>query len=388
MSYSIIAKAVGPRCNLRCAYCYYLEKAALFADAGEAPGIMSADVLEAYVRQMFAAPGAHPVEFVWQGGEPLLAGIPFYTKALRLQKRYAGQRPYANVIQTNGTLLDDAWGEFLARNNVLVGISLDGPESLHDAYRVDAQGRGSFARVMAGLRMLKKHGVDYNILATVNHTNAAYPLETYGFLKEHSQGFLQFVPVVKQAAASSAEVTPWSVTAEQFGAFYVAVYDAWVRQDVGKVFVQLFDATLANHLGAPPPVCYYAAYCGGGLLEHTGEVYACDHFVSPEFRRGNILRQSLREMLGSRAQQAFGRAKSQALPPECRACSVLFACKGECPKNRFVPAAEGSYGKNYLCAGYKRFFEHSAATMRQMAFLVRQGRPAQEIMRRTGAQTP
>lgn len=390
MSYSIIAKAVGPRCNLHCTYCYYLEKAALFADAaGGAPWLMSGAVLEAYVRQMFASPGTHPVEFVWQGGEPLLAGISFYENALRIQKQYAGQRPYTNVIQTNGTLLDDAWGAFLARNGFLAGVSLNGPAPLHDAYRVDKHGGGSFNRVMTGLRVLRKHGVDYNILATINRKNAGQPLETYRFLKEWSQGFLQFVPVVKQAAAQPAEVTPWSVTAPQFGEFYVAVYDEWVRQDVGKVFVQLFDATLAGHLGAPSPVCYYGAYCGrSGLLEHTGDVYACDHFVSPENLRGNILAQSLQEMLDSPEQHAFGLAKSRALPQECRDCPFLFACKGECPKNRFVPTAEKEYGKNYLCEGYKRFFEHSAATMRHMALLVRQGRPANEIMRWTGTAPP
>ncbi len=378
MSYSIIAKAVGPRCNLHCAYCYYLEKAALFEDT---PDVMPEAVLEAYIRQMFEQPGSHPVEFVWQGGEPLLAGLSFYQKALHLQQRYAGQRPFANVIQTNGTLLDDAWGEFLVRHGILVGISLDGPAALHDAYRVDKQGEGSFDRVMAGLAVLKKHGVDYNILATINQANAPYPLETYLFLKEQSQGYLQFVPVVKQTSASPPEVTPWSVTAEQFGEFYISIYDAWVSTDVGKVFVQLFDATLAGHLGAPPPVCYYGSYCGrSGLLEHTGDVYACDHFVDPEHRRGNILQKSLQEMLDSDEQHAFGLAKSHALPQECQACPVLFVCRGECPKNRILPVADAAYGKNYLCGGYKRFFKHSASGMRQMARLVRQGKPAAEIM--------
>ncbi len=385
MAYSIIAKAVGPRCNLNCTYCYYLEKASLFADASVegALGLMSEEVLDAYVRQMLNSPGTHPVEFVWQGGEPLLAGIPFYEQALRIQKTYAGQRSYTNVIQTNGTLLGDAWGEFLSRNAILVGISIDGPAALHDAYRVDKQGRGSFKQVMAGLDILRKHRVDYNILATINHKNAEHPLETYQFLKEQSQGFLQFVPVVRQAAESRETVTPWSVTAKQFGEFYVTVYDEWIREDVGKIFVQLFDATLGNHLGAPPLVCYYATDCGGsGLLEQTGDVYACDHFVSPEFKRGNILEQSLQEMLSSQVQHDFGLAKSRSLPLECQTCPVLFACKGECPKNRFLPATDGTHGKNYLCAGYKYFFEHSADTMREMALLIRQRRPAQEIMRR------
>ncbi|NDV27681.1 anaerobic sulfatase maturase [Desulfovibrio sp. JC010] len=382
MPYSIIAKPVGPRCNLRCTYCYYLEKDVLFAESSAGPNsrIMSGEILENYIRQMFESPGNHPIEFVWQGGEPLLAGIPFYENVIRIQCRYAGTRPFSNVIQTNGTLLDDEWGNFMARHRILAGVSLDGPEEIHDTYRVDTQGNGSFKRVMNGLDVLRKHGVDYNILATINSANAPHPLKTYQFLKDQSQGFLQFVPVVKEDKNSSSGVTPWSVTAQQFGEFYVAIYDEWVRNDVGNIFVQLFDATLGNHLNAPPPVCYYAENCPKtGLLEHTGDVYACDHFVSLEFKRGNILRQSLAEMLGSEEQTAFRCMKSELLPQECRDCSILFACKGECPKNRFLPAENGT--KNYLCAGYKSFFEHSAPTMRKMAGLVRSGRLAQEIMK-------
>ena len=381
MPYSIIAKPVGPRCNLSCTYCYYLEKESLFTLPSGAKDslLMSYGVLEEYIRQMFASPGTHPLEFVWQGGEPLLAGIPFYENAIRLQQKHSGQRPFANIIQTNGTLLDRKWAEFMDRNKILAGISLDGPEDLHNAYRTDKHGNGSFKRVMDGLSWLKKYGVDYNILTTINSVNVVRPLETYSFLKEQSQGFLQFVPVVKQDQNSPSGVTKWSISPEQFGEFYVTIYDEWVRRDVGKIFVQLFDATLGNHLGAPPPVCYYAENCPKtGLLEHTGDVYACDHFVSPEFRRGNILRQSLAEMLGSKEQDVFRLKKSQTLSPECRSCSVLFACKGECPKNRFLPASHGT--KNYLCAGYKQFFAHSTPTMREMAKLVRQGRPAQEIM--------
>ncbi|WP_320170688.1 anaerobic sulfatase maturase [Maridesulfovibrio sp.] len=380
MSYSIIAKPVGPRCNMRCTYCYYLEKESLFTGSGgKTCGTMSEQVLETYVRQMFGSPGTGPVEFVWQGGEPLLAGIPFYREAVRLQQKYAGQRPFANVIQSNGTLLDDEWGEFLARNRFLAGISLDGPEKLHNAYRVDRQGNGSFKKVMNGLDMLRKHGVDYNILATINSRNADHPLATYRFLREQSQGFLQFVPVVRQDTESESGVTPWSVESGRFGEFYTAVYDEWISRDVGKVFVQLFDATLGNYLGGPAPVCYYAENCPKtGLLEHTGEVFACDHFVSPEYKRGNIMFHSLRDMLESKEQNSFVLGKSRNLPTECRTCAVLFACKGECPKNRFLRTTDGT--KNYLCAGYKQFFEHSAPTMKQMACIVRQGRPAEEIM--------
>lgn len=380
MPCSVIAKPVGPRCNLRCTYCYYLEKESLFTDSpAGGSALMSKEVLEAYIQQMFKSPGTHPVEFVWQGGEPLLAGIPFYENAIRLQHKYAEARPFANVIQTNGTLLDEHWGEFLKQNKILIGISLDGPEKLHNAYRINGKGHGSFKQVIRGLDILKRYGVDYNILATINRTNAKHPLDTYRFLKEQSQGFLQFVPVIKQAHDSTENVTPWSVTAKQFGKFYVTIYDEWVRNDVGKIFVQLFDATLGNHLGAPPPVCYYAANCPKtGLLEHNGDVYSCDHFVSPEFRRGNILEQPLQKMLNSKEQQIFRQAKSKELARECRTCPVLFACKGECPKNRFLPTADGN--KNYLCSGYRLFFEHSGPTMQLMSELVRQGRTAQEIM--------
>jgi len=378
MSFSIIAKPVGPRCNLQCTYCYYREKASLFPSG---PGLMTEAVLEAFVRQMFAVPGVHPVEFVWQGGEPLLAGLPFYQRAIELQRRHAGRRPFANIIQTNGTLLDDTWGAFLADNCILTGISLDGPKRLHDACRTDSRGRGSFDSVMAGLEVLRTHGVDYNILATINSVTAEHPLETYGFLRELSQGFVQFVPVVRQASDAPLSVTPWSVRPRQFGEFYAAIFDEWLLKDVGRVFVQFFDATLASHLGAPSPVCCYAERCGRcGLLEHTGDVYACDHFVSPEFWRGNLLERPLQEQLDSREQQAFGLAKSRALPRECRECSVLFACKGECPRNRFVCTTAGDYAKNYLCEGYKRFYEHSGPAMQQMALLVRQGRPASDIM--------
>lgn len=399
--YSVIAKPVGSRCNLECTYCYYLEKKA-FIGRGSPQPVMTDDILEAFVEQMFLQPHPSVVEFAWQGGEPLLAGLPFFQRVIELQKRHSKGRPFANTIQTNGTLLTDQWCEWLSLNRVLVGLSLDGPPHLHDRFRLDHNGNGTGDKVTAAIQRMKKHGVDFNILATLNRVTADHPLEVYSFLKEVGQGFVQFVPIVEREPGNDAQAmglnlelpdqihqdttlesptTTWSVQPEQLGYFYTRVYDEWIKNDVGTVFVQLFDATLAGFLNAPSPVCFYSGCCGqSGVLEHNGDVYACDHFVYPQFRRGNILSKSMSEMLEGQAQKQFGLEKRESLPQYCILCPYLSACNGECPKNRFGTSPDGERGVNYLCSGYRQFFQHAAPSMKKMADIILSGGIASEIM--------
>jgi uncharacterized protein len=323
-------------------------------------------LLEEFTRQYIEAQTMPQVLFTWHGGEPLLLPISFYEKALALQRKYAHGRQIDNCIQTNGTLLTDEWCQFLHDNRFLVGISIDGPQPLHDAYRKNRAGHPSFDDVMRGIRLLQKHRVEWNAMATVNHVNADHPQEFYRFFRDMGCEFLQFTPVVERD--EKGEVFPYSVTPEQWGRFVCAVYDEWVQRDVGKVFVQLFDATLANWVGVAPGVCSLSPLCGhAAVMETDGSVYSCDHFVFPEYRLGNIHQQSLTEMLYGEQQQRFGSQKRDALPRQCRECQWLFACHGECLRNRFVNDRYGEPGLNYLCEGYRRFFSHVAADMEIMA---------------------
>lgn len=362
----VMLKPIGSRCNLACNYCYYLEKGKLYP--GQAS--LSEELLETFIRQYIEAQTMPEVLFTWHGGEPLLQPLSFYRKALELQQRYAGGRQIDNCLQTNGTLLTDEWCEFLRENRFLVGISIDGPQTYHDAYRCR-----SFDKVMRGIRLLQKHHVEWNAMATVNHLNADDPVGFYRFFKEIGCQYLQFTPVVEPSLCDT------SVTPEQWGRFICGVYDEWVKADVGQIFVQLFDATLANWAGEPPGICSMSPTCGrAAVMEANGDVYSCDHFVFPEYRLGNIRQQSLTEMLYGERQQQFGRNKRTSLPRQCRECRFLFACHGECPKNRFIKDRYGEDGLNYLCKGYRQFFAHVASDMDFMKAELDAGRSPANIM--------
>lgn len=400
LPFHLLAKPVGSLCNLNCSYCFYLEKAHLYPDVKSFR--MSPEVLETYVRDYIAAQPGPLVSFAWQGGEPTLLGVDFFRQALVLQERYAAGKRIENAIQTNGVLLDDAWGEFLAANHFLVGISIDGPRELHDAYRVGKGGEPTFDRVMAGIGVLKRHGVEFNTLTTVHRKNSAHALLVYRFLREIGSGYIQFIPIVERAAAEDAatpglwlapppdhadsadldaRVTPWSVRPVDFGRFLCTIFDEWVQHDVGRVFVQQFDAALANWAGEPPGVCIFSEKCGRALaIEHNGDVYSCDHYVYPAYKLGNIREQSLGTLADLPVQQQFGTAKSSTLPRYCRECPVRFACHGECPKHRFLTTPHGEPGLNYLCAGYKKFFTHIDAPMKTMAALLAMHRAPAGIM--------
>ena len=390
--FHIMAKPHGPICNLDCTYCYYLEKENLYAAKGR-DYRMSDTVLESYIRQYIQSQPAQHVSFAWQGGEPTLLGVPFFERVIELQKKYAGDKLVDNAFQTNGTLLDDAWGEFLARNKFLIGLSIDGPAEIHDAYRVDKGGQPTFTRVMRGLDILKKHGVEFNTLTVINRKNSYHARRVYRFLKEIGSKYLQFIPIVEQVAAQpdpnglvllkpyarqQTTVSEWSVEPLQFGKFLSAVFDEWVLGDVGRVFVQIFDVALESWSGLPQTLCVFAPQCGKALaVEHNGDLYSCDHFVYPENKLGNIMERAMSGLVKSPQQTRFGNAKETALPSDCKTCDVRFACNGECPKHRFTTTASGEYGLNYLCAGYKHFFHHIDPYMRFMANELRKdGAPA------------
>lgn len=394
-SFHIMSKPTGPICNLDCSYCFYLEKEGLY-DVQER-WAMSEPVLESYIRQYIEAQPGDRVSFAWQGGEPTLLGVDFFRDAFALQQKYAAGKTIQNALQTNGILLDDAWGEFLAEQGVLVGVSIDGPRALHDAYRVDKGGHGSFARVMRGIECLQKHGVEFNTLTTVHSGNQDHPVEVYRFLKQVGSRYLQFIPIVERKAGSpsadglvliqpsfagEAEVTQWSVDAKKYGRFLCAIYDEWVSRDVGKMYVQHFDVALESWMGMDASLCIFRETCGAAMaLEHNGDLYSCDHFVYPEHKLGNVLSEDLRAMAQSEQQRRFGEEKASTLPKMCRECEVRFACHGECPKHRFLRTPEGEYGLNYLCAGYKMFFHHIDETMRFMVGELKNRRPPANVMR-------
>ena len=389
----VMLKPAGAHCNLACKYCYYLEKNKLYPTAQR--HLMSDEMLEQFTREYIEAQTMNQMLFTWHGGEPLLRSIDFYRKALSLQQKYAGGRRIDNVIQTNGTLLTDEWCEFFAQNHWLVGISIDGPQPYHDHYRLTAAGKPSWKKVMQGIKLLKKHGVEWNAMAVVNAYNVNHPLEFYRFFKENGCQFLQFTPIVERLTrhedgrtlASLADkdeipLSKASVAPEQWGYFLCAIFDEWVRKDVGKIFVEIFDCTLANWMGISPGICAYSKECGhAGVMEHNGDVYSCDHFVFPEYKLGNIRDHSLIDMLYGEQQQEFSRLKHSSLPRQCKECDMEFACHGECPKNRFMKDKYGDSGLNYLCPGYYHYYQHVAPYMDYMKQELMAQRPPSNIMK-------
>jgi uncharacterized protein len=382
--FHVLAKPSGPICNLDCAYCFFLSKEALY------PGDrfrMPDDVLDAYIRQLLEAHSTPEVTIAWQGGEPTLMGVDFFRRALALagEHRRPDQRLH-HTIQTNGTLLTDEWCELFVEHGFLVGISIDGPEPMHDRYRVDKRGAPTFDRVMGGLDLLRRHGVDWNVLCTVHAANQDHGLEVYRFLRDDlGAEHVQLIPIVERVDntgfGGGDTVTDRSVAPGAWGRFLVAVFDEWVTRDVGRVFVSHFDAALASWLGVRPALCIFGETCGDALaLEHNGDLYACDHFVEPAHLLGNIMQTHLVELAASPRQRAFGEAKRHSLPAQCRRCEVRFACHGECPKNRFTTTPDGEAGLNYLCEGYLAFFTHIGGLMTRMADRLRAGGFADEVM--------
>lgn len=371
----IMTKPVGAICNLACDYCYYLEKSKLYQESPK--HIMSDELLEKFIKEYIESQTMPQVLFTWHGGETLMRPLSFYQKAMELQRKYARGRTIDNCIQTNGTLLNDEWCRFFHDNNWLVGVSIDGPQEFHDEYRKNKQGKPSFMKVMQGINLLNKHRVKWNALAVVNDFNADYPLDFYHFFKEIGCRYIQFTPIVERifrhddgrhlAAVEEGDnekLADFSVTPEQWGNFLCTIFDEWVKNDVGEYFIQLFDATLANWVGEQPGVCSLAKTCGhAGVMEFNGDVYSCDHFVFPQYKLGNIYSKTLVEMMYSDKQQQFGRNKFDSLPSQCKECQYLFACNGECPKNRFCKTASGEPGLNYLCKGYYQYFDHVAPYM-------------------------
>lgn len=385
-TFHVLAKPTGAICNLDCKYCFFLEKQALY------PGSrfrMSDAVLESYIRQQLESQGPEAT-IAWQGGEPTLMGLEFFRRSVAHTQKY--RRPGQSVrhtIQTNGTLIDEEWCEFLHDNGFLVGLSVDGPRELHDAYRVDKRGRPTFDKVNRAARLMQQHSVDFNVLCTVHAKNADHPLEVYRYFRDElSARFIQFIPIVERVNADGrtllqegSTVTERSVAPAQWGSFLIAIFDEWLRRDVGTVFVQMFDAALASWTGVATGLCIFSETCGDAVaLEHNGDVYSCDHFVEPKYLLGNVADTPLAELVGSPSQRAFGNAKRDTLPRYCRECEVRFACHGECPKNRFTLTPDGEPGLNYLCAGYKAFFKHIDRPMRIMVDLLRHGRYADEAM--------
>jgi uncharacterized protein len=408
-AFHLLAKPTGATCNLDCKYCFFLSKDSLYPNERTR---MSDDVLQTYIRQRLECFDQPEINIAWQGGEPTLMGLDFFKRSIDcvVKHRKPGQH-VLHTIQTNGLLLDDKWCAFFKEHNFLVGLSVDGPREMHDAYRVDKRGGGSFHLVMRAWEALRRHQVDVNVLCTVHTANADHPLEVYRFFRDEMQAtFMQFIPIVERVTPEllpianqgwgerpggkrplylqrGGLVTERSVGAEQFGRFLIAIFDEWVSRDVGKVFVQTFDVALGSWLGQHN-LCIFSPTCGNALaLEHNGDVYSCDHYVEPDHLLGNIKKTHMMKLVASDQQRKFGQDKFDTLPKYCRDCEVLFACYGECPRNRFISTPDGEPGLNYLCAGYKQFFKHIDAPMKTMAELLRQGRYADEIMTMNAAQS-
>jgi|TARA_B100001964_G_scaffold207152_1_gene238824 uncharacterized protein len=382
--FNVMLKPRGPICNLDCKYCYYLEKEQIYP---QTPFSMDIGILEKFVREYIETQPGPEVTFTWQGGEPTLVGLDYYRKAVELQHKYTRQGiRVTNALQTNGVLLDDEWCNFFRENDFLLGISVDGPAELHDAYRVDKGGRGTFLHVMRGLDCVKKNGVEYNILTTVHAANSKYPIAVYKFLRDDLDAkYIQFIPIVEKTNGTvnheRCEVSGRSVTAGDYGEFLIQVFEEWVSRDVGSVFVQIFDVALAVGAGMRPGLCVFEETCGSALaMEHNGDIYSCDHFVEPGYLIGNLSDGNLLDLVSSRRQRVFGLAKAEELPRFCRKCEVRFACHGGCPKNRFIKTPDGELGLNYLCDGYKRFFTNIQEPIQIMVSLLKRNLPPADIM--------
>lgn len=390
--FQVMAKPSGPICNLDCEYCFYLEKKKLYPENTDF--VMGEDILEAFIKQKIEGHDIPNVSFVWQGGEPTLLGVDYFRKVVEFQRKYANGKKIENGFQTNGILLDDEWCSFFSQNNFLVGISIDGPQSFHDKYRVHKGGQSSFEKVVNGINILKKHQVEFNTLTVVNRINSYFPIEVYNFLKDTGSRYMQFIPVVERISEKEnlqlvlpdfngdARVTEWSVESEQYGIFLCEIFDEWVRKDVGEYFIQIFDVALESQLGMHQSLCVFNETCGKALaIEHNGDVYSCDHYVYPENMLGNIIDKPLESMVYSKQQIGFGQNKKNSLPKFCRDCEVKYACNGECPKHRFIKTPDGEEGLNYLCAGYKKFFSHIEPYMKFMAVELSNNRPASNVMK-------
>ena len=391
--FNIMSKPIGPRCNIDCTYCYYLEKEKLFPE--EKKFRMTPEILEDHIRQTIEASveaGMRQVPFAWQGGEPTMLGVEFFREVVDLQRKIApADIVVTNSLQTNGMLLDDTWGSFLKEAGFLVGISIDGPRKIHDKYRVDRAGRPTFDSVMRGLEVLQRCEVDHNVLTTVNRANGGKGREVYRFLKGLGVQFMQFIPIAERAGADGLAgapqvdmdpanmVTPWSVSPRVYGKFLCDVFDRWFARDIGEIFVQFFDVQVGLWLGHRSPLCVFAETCGNALaLEHDGSLYSCDHYVYSEYKLGNIAETPMRQMIWSDRQRKFGRDKAETLTSQCRACRFRFACNGDCPKHRFARSKDGEEGHSYFCESYTMFFQHAGARLQDMAQMIAIGRPAAE----------
>jgi uncharacterized protein len=396
----VLAKPIGPACNINCDYCFYLEKHALFKEGENMR--MSDEILAAYVSSYITTQPTPAVEFVWHGGEPTLLGMEFFRNVVELQRPFQGKKQITNSIQTNGTLLTDEWCEFFKQNNFFVGLSLDGPRKIHDRYRKDHMARPTFDDVMKALKLLQKHDVEYNILACVSRETAYHPLEVYNFFKNEGVRFVQFTPLIERQPDDETKaqglwlappakldgvepntlVTPWTVEPKRYGDFLIAIYEEWVRKDVGEIFIMNFEWALNAWIGNPSPVCIFARQCGRAVaMEHNGDVYACDHYVYPAYRLGNVLEESIGAMVNRSVASGFGPHKEQTLPTYCRDCEVLNACWGGCPKHRFARTPSGEPGLHYLCSGYKSFFMHIRKYLSIFTKTLELGVPASEIMK-------
>ncbi len=395
--FQIMTKPIGPRCNLRCSYCYYLKKEKLYRETRHFK--MSEHVLELFIRDYIASQAklaAPEIWFSWQGGEPTLLGVAYFQRIVELQKKFCpAGRTIRNAFQTNGTLLNKKWATFLKTNNFLVGLSIDGPPQLHDRYRLDRSGRSTFDRVMNGLDLLRSHEVEFNALTVIHRHNSRRPLEVYQFLKKAGFAYIQFIPIVErfqeglllasppqdEREIDPAAIAPWSVQPVDYGTFLISIFDEWVKKDVGKIFVQFFDVQLGLWSGQPAGLCWFGETCGHGLaLEHNGDLYSCDHYVYPDYRLGNIVETPLEELASCREQLRFGEKKLTDLPQLCRTCEFRFACNGGCPKQRIFRTPDCEPGLNYFCESFKKFFTHAGPDLQLMASLLRHGRPASDIM--------
>ncbi|MCF8067351.1 MAG: anaerobic sulfatase maturase [Desulfobacterales bacterium] len=392
-SYAIIAKPIGPICNLDCRYCYYNEKKSLYPESKSFR--MTIEVLESFIKQYIEAQGVPEIQFVWQGGEPTLMGVDFFREVIRLQNQYSAGKKISNAIQTNGILLNDEWFEFLTANQFLVGVSVDGPERFHDHYRRDFNNKPTFEKVLRSIERLKQHGTSFNTVTVLHNMNVQYPLEVYQFLKDIGEGFIQFIPIIERTTGTNTNgmdlildsppnptkqnddtsVTQWSIKPNQFADFYIHIFNEWIIKDVGDYFVQFFDVALNNWMEIPSPLCTFSKSCrNSGALEHNGDIYACDHYVYPEYKLGNIMESDIARIMVS--QKDIGPRKIETLPGYCKKCEYFFACNGGCPKHRFIESPDGETGLNYLCPAYKKTFKHMSPYLDLMKKLLQSGRPA------------